>query len=205
MHVAVLTCDVVGSREFRRVPTQIALTLRKLNKRYKPALVAAFAVTLGDEFQGVLREINKSYRLYLEAQNTLEFPIYAGLGIGMAEASEDHYAPHMTGEAFTRSREALAAAKKKHRTFVARTGIENVDATVNALALAAQFIRSHHTNRQSSLANMLLFDPQLTSTELAKKLSISKSAVSQILKAAGFEALREIDHAIMVQFTVGKQ
>lgn len=112
MDVAVLTCDVIGSREIRRLPTQIALGLRKLNRHHRTALVAAFVVTLGDEFQGVIREINKSYRLYLEVQNALEVPIYAGLGIGMAEASEDNYAPHMTGEAFIRSREALTAAKR---------------------------------------------------------------------------------------------
>lgn len=77
-----------------------------------------------------------------------------------------------------------------------------MDSAVNALSLATQFIRSHHSKRQASLANSLLFDPQLTPTELAERLKISKAAVSQILKAAGFEALREIDNAIMQQLTI---
>ena len=196
VRAAVLTCDVVRSREFRGMPRRIASALQKLNERYRRALVAPIVITLGDEFQCVLKEINRSYDLYLEAEYVLKLPIYAGLGIGTAETGNNNYAPHMTGVAFVRSRNALNLAKLRGRRFVAQTGNNNLNVAINTLSIAVQYIRSLHTQRQASVVDHMLLNPRLSQTELSKKLGVSKSAVSQVLRAAGFEALNEVSLAM---------
>lgn len=201
MKAAVLTCDVVASRTIPRLPTRIASALHQFNRHNKNALFAGFVVTLGDEFQGVLREIEASYRIFLKLHNVLGLQLYAGLGVGMVESDQDNYAPHMTGQAFIRSREALTIAKKKHREFITRSGASEVDSTINSLTYASQFIRSRHKKAQAALTNALVEEPQLTVTELARKFHITKSAASQTLKTAGYEVLSEIYDALEEQLS----
>lgn len=193
---AVLTCDIMGSREIQGLPKLIARTLTKLNKKYADELIASFDVTLGDEFQGVLKRAVQAYPLHQDLRRSLGIPFYAGLGVGTVDLAVDSLAAHMTGVAFVRSRDALSEAKRQKREFVARTGSLNLDMGVNALALAAQYIRSHQTQRQREIVELLLRKPTLTQREVAALMKISPAAVSKTLRTAGFEPLQEILAAI---------
>jgi hypothetical protein len=191
---AVLTLDVVKSREMVDIPTKIHDRIQEINRRYRAQLFAPFVVTLGDEFQGVLEDIGIAFQIFLDVQRTL--PIYAGVGIGEVEKGLETSASHMTGEAFVRSRAALNSAKKRKRTFVVSIRDDYFDTTINALAFAAQFIRLKQTKRQKAVIDTFILEPDLAKWQLAHKLRVSGPAISKILKAGGFYALEEIQVTI---------
>lgn len=204
MLVTVITCDVIGSRKVQRVPRHIDHALSKLNTKHRTDLIARFAVTLGDEFQGVLRSSSQVYHIRMEIEQMLRLPIYAGVGIGKAETTNDSNSSHMTGEAFIRSREALNFAKKKKREFILTTGNEVIDVAINSLAQAAQFIKAKQTHRQSKTINLLLENPTITQRKLAAKMRVSPANISKTLKAAGYEPLQAVISAIEILLKEGQ-
>jgi len=191
---AVVTLDLIGSRDIDTLSTKIKNLLHEINRRYHAQLIAPFVVTLGDEFQGVLRSTSEVFHIFIDVQSVFE--IYAGVGTGKIDRSQDTYSPSMTGEAFVRSREAIHSAKDRRRTFVVSTGEVELDLVVNTLAYAAQFIRSEQTARQKSVIDSLLLDSNLKKSRLATKLKVSPQAISRILKGGGFYTTQEITTTI---------
>src|SRR5690349_16792283 len=60
-HCVALIGDIVRSRTLDasrryRVQQKLSMLLDELNKRYSSSLISSFVVTLGDEFQGLLKE-----------------------------------------------------------------------------------------------------------------------------------------------------
>jgi hypothetical protein len=198
---AVITFDVIKSRERTNVALTVQKAIQRINKRYWSQLLAPFVVTLGDEFQGVLKEHSLAFEVFLEIQTTL--PIYAGLGIGKIDEGNENYAPRMTGEAFVLSRESLNFAKKYNHTFFASTDNRKITIAVNALAFASQFIRSEQTERQKFVVDRLTVEPELSKKKLAHELRITAASVSSILSGGGFPALEQIRNAIRAILSEG--
>jgi hypothetical protein len=190
----VLTFDIMSSREKRNIPSYIRNLTITINKKYQSILFTPFVVTLGDEFQGVLSDRSQVFQIFLEVQKII--PIYAGVGMGEVESLKETPAPQMTGEAFVRSRKALNQAKEMKRTFMVSTGVDYLDTSVNALAFAAQFIRSKQSKRQMQVSDRFILDPEMPQWQLADELKISRPTVSKILKYGGFDTLDEIRLAI---------
>jgi DNA-binding MurR/RpiR family transcriptional regulator len=76
------------------------------------------------------------------------------------------------------------------------TGVDYLDTSVNALAFAAQFIRSKQSKRQMQVSDRFILDPEMPQWQLADELKISRPTVSKILKYGGFDTLDEIRLAI---------
>lgn len=187
----VITLD---QRASRRAPDRVSLMQRELNRLVRPAL--RFVRTAGDEMQGVVKTGDD---LAAVAARCLEDGgWWIGIGIGKTETSSGRTAREGRGPAFWNAREALRRAHKQKagtpgpvavvadQRFVA----ENLEAALSALA----FIVMRRTARQREAVALARKAPGLRA--VADPLGISASAVSQLLRAAGFEEQNRLEGLI---------
>ncbi|WP_315110086.1 SatD family protein [Clostridium intestinale] len=118
MNFITMVCDLKNSRTLsNRDEIQYILidTLKKCNLTFKPYIVSPFIITLGDEWQGLLKENTP----YLDIINFFksELPdyidFYTGLGIG--DISINNYeltVNQLDGPSFHLARKAIKYAKK---------------------------------------------------------------------------------------------
>lgn len=120
---SVINMDIMNSRDIKDrevVQNKIKLYLKSISEKYKSILVSPITMTLGDEWQIVLKDISESYNVFKEIQLFLkkdEIRCYGGLGIGTIKTSISYDTREMDGEAFIFAREALDIAKTSTRFY----------------------------------------------------------------------------------------
>ena len=122
MICSVINMDIVNSRENNnRIQIQniIKNYLNTLSNRYKKDLLSPITITLGDEWQIVLKNISKSYTIITEINeflNDYNIKTYSGIGIGSISTEVYSNSSNMDGEAFINARNAINIAKKSGDT-----------------------------------------------------------------------------------------
>jgi hypothetical protein len=189
--------DAVASRRLARAArTQLQSGLRdslqEVNRRWRRVIAARFAVTLGDQFQGLLTgagalwEITHWLRV---AVPQVDWVMAAGRG--PIHTPLARVAPEVDGPCFHRAREALETARRR-RFLLAfggfGRGLEGLTEYYSALYWG-------WTPRQRRTASVLRM---VAPAEAAEVLGIGRSAVSHLarrmawrLVAAGDEAFRQ--------------
>lgn len=120
---SVINIDIVNSRNLKNrgeVQNTIKKYLNDLNKSYKNILLAPITLTLGDEWQIVLKKPLESYNMLKIIQvflRNIDIEIYAGIGIGDITTEISNDTREMDGSAFVFAREALNIAKDKKGIF----------------------------------------------------------------------------------------
>lgn len=146
-----------------------------------PAVTLAFERTVGDEVQGVLADADGA----VEAVGRVLRLGGWNVGIGLGEVDEP--LPRSTregrGTAYLRAREAVTRAKAApHRlTVVGAPGDPDAEALETVLGLWAGLLE-HRSARGWEVHDLL--NEGLTHAEVASRLGISASAVSQRAQAA---------------------
>lgn len=122
MICSVINMDIVNSRGINnRVQIQniIKNYLNTLSNKYKKELLSPITITLGDEWQIVLKDISKSYTIITEVNeflNNYHIKTYSGIGIGSISTEIYNNSSNMDGEAFINARNAINIAKKSGDT-----------------------------------------------------------------------------------------
>lgn len=183
MSYCVITADVNRSREIperKLLQNQILEALKEANRHFKKHLVAEFAITLGDEWQGVLKDISQSYKIVSYFQEEL-YPISVSFGVGEGEIATEisRRSVEMDGEVFRRSREALNRAKKKSRIFYITNS--STDRLLNTTFQLLQILQDSWTKRQYQ--KIMLYKELQREKLVADKLRISQQDVNQALSA----------------------
>ena len=120
---SVMNIDIIDSRKIiNREVFQKALKvyLKELSDEYTSILVAPITITLGDEWQVVLREVKESYNVYMaikEYLNAQGLGCYCGIGIGTISTDEAMDTREMDGQAFILAREGLNIAKRNKKAY----------------------------------------------------------------------------------------
>jgi DNA-binding transcriptional ArsR family regulator len=183
--------DVVGSR---RAPDRAGLQdrlgagLRDVNAGFAGEVAAEFVLTVGDEFQGLLGSALQLDKI-LATLRAHAFPaeLRLGLGIGNLDTPLRPQALGMDGPCFHRAREAVERAAEHGTPIEVETGAQSAAMEIYALLMGHQ--RSRWTQRQREVVD--LSTSGMEGQEIAAYLSISPSAVSQHLTAAGAAAFRQ--------------
>jgi hypothetical protein len=183
--------DVVGSRsadDRSGLQDQLGGGLRDVNTTFDEQIAAKFVLTVGDEFQGLLSAAG-SLDLILATMRMHAFPaeLRFGVGIGALETALRSQAIGMDGRCFHNAREAIERATER-RTPV-EVQADGPDAPFEIYSLLYGVIRSRWTTRQREVVD--LSASGLEGREVAEYLSITPSAVSQHLRAAGAKELRK--------------
>lgn len=194
----VIIGDIRKSRELGnrgQVQEDFQRALDAINAEFAEHITAKFIITIGDEFQGVLTSLEKSYDVCVRVEDLLH-PVRFAFGIGFGEITTalNDIALGMDGPAFHRARQALETAKRDGRWIIYDTALETFDTLANALLALLHNVRESWTDRQREIVFLL---SQLgTHQKVAEKLGVARSAVTQSLTAANWGAFAEAQESL---------
>jgi len=187
MAYCVITADVKGSRDVEdraALQKRLKSAMDRVNSEFAPHVVVPFSITIGDEWQGVLKSVGESYSVKLAFERLLEgVPIVFGIGEGGIATPLAERSAEMDGEAFHRSRQALETAKTEGRPIAFCTVDAEADKLLNALCAALELVSRHWTDKQRKV--VALFREYGHQRKVSELLGVTESHVSQTLSGAG--------------------
>ena len=192
-----LIADVIDSKMVQErldLQKQVEKTLQKINELFKDCLASAFTLTLGDEFQALLKVDAPIFQIIDTLRSELK-PTQLRFGIGLGEivtAIDPLQSVGADGPAYWNARGAINFVHQKNdygnTQIYFSSGKENQDYFVNALIASGEAIRSSWRDSQEEiLLNLLkrsVYSESFSQQDLAQSLSINPSALSKRLKSS---------------------
>ncbi|QUI25540.1 hypothetical protein HZI73_26030 [Vallitalea pronyensis] len=120
MIYSVINIDMVNSRKLSQrltIQDELLEMVDDFNKEYTSLLLSPMTLTLGDEWQAVLKKPEKTYFIIDQLQQVFKkahINIYAGVGIGEISTAIYSDTRKMDGECFILAREAIKIVKNKN-------------------------------------------------------------------------------------------
>ena len=192
-----LIADVIDSKIVQErfdLQKQLETTLQKINELFKDSLASAFTLTLGDEFQALLKVDAPIFQIIDTLRSELK-PTQLRFGIGLGEivtAIDPLQSVGADGPAYWNARAAINFVHQKNdygsTQIYFSSGKENQDFFVNALIASGEAIRSGWRDSQEEiLLNLLkrsVYSESFSQQDLAQSLAINPSALSKRLKSS---------------------
>lgn len=161
-----------------------------LNQTYRKSLLSRFAITLGDEFQGLLRSATPIPDLLWDLDNRFsDRRLRVGLGFGLLDTPLQKQALNIDGPALHFARAAIETSAQERSFGGVFLGFGEWDSVLNGFARILSFHRSRLTAQQLKIAELLLLGR--SQSEAAHELRISRQAVSKQTLAIGWRAYSE--------------
>ena len=189
----VLIADLIGSRNIQeRGALQITLgkTLERLNRR-NPDVVSPYTLTLGDEFQVVLKRANHLFHDITSLLAAIH-PQLARFSIAVGDIStplNPKQAIGMDGPAFYLARDELEALKKGHGLFKISGISPDCRQLVNlSLNLIAHDVRKWKHTRIQVLDRLYAHIPV---SEIAQALQLSEKTIYKTIDVGELEQVME--------------
>lgn len=190
-----LIADMVKSREL--VPRHRPAVQQRfqdlvsfLNQKYKKSLLSKFAITLGDEFQGLLRSAAPIPDLLWDLDSRFsDRRLRVGLGFGMLDTPLQKEALNIDGPALHFARAAIETAAQDRSFGGVFLGFGEWDSVLNGFARILSFHRSTLTTQQLKIAELLRLGR--SQSDAAHELRITRQAVSKQALAIGWHAYSE--------------
>ena len=192
-----LIADVIDSKMVQErldLQKQVEKTLQKMNELFGDYLASRFTLTLGDEFQALLKVDAPIFQIIDTLRSELT-PTQLRFGIGLGEivtAIDPLQSVGADGPAYWNARAAINFVHQKNdygnTQIYFSSGKENQDFFVNALIASGEAIRSGWRDSQEEiLLNLLkrsVYSESFSQQDLAQSLSINPSALSKRLKSS---------------------
>jgi hypothetical protein len=191
----VLIGDIRGSRDLHDWPTvfgNLENALREVNGEFSDDIVVGFGPTVGDEFQGALRDARRAYAVYVHVKGRVPAAIYCGIGIGDVEKPLGGDVG-MRGTAFYRARDALEFCKSRKRNVIVRSSEQGglADETLNTLLHFIQSLEDSWTERQREVLGYYRLHPDHTYEQLGDHFGIARQSIRDIVSAGDWELISE--------------
>ena len=192
-----LIADVIDSKMVQErfdLQKQLEKTLQKINELFKNCLASAFTLTLGDEFQALLKVEAPVFQIIDTLRSELK-PTQLRFGIGLGEILTDIdplQSIGADGPAYWNARSAINLVHQKNdygnTQIYFSSGKEKQDFFVNALIASGEAIRSGWRGSQEEILLDLLkrcvYSENFSQQDLAQSLAINPSALSKRLKSS---------------------
>lgn len=195
-------CAIIGDINKSRSLQRRAQTQKKfkkavatINKEFKDDIASKFLITLGDEFQGLLRTPLHNYQLICRFQELME-PVSFTFGVGIGTLStplNTKEAIGMDGECFYRARNAIQRAKKEKKKLVYDFDDPAV-MLVNAIVVSVDAHGKLLNTTQQKIVQ--LRNKGMTQRAIAQKLRITKQAVSKAISTTMIKEMEESVEAL---------
>ena len=190
---AIITGDIINSQE-----TDSENWLPKLKELLGKwgKTPTDWEVYRGDEFQ-LKCSIDAVFWKALSIKSLIKqfenLDVRIAIGIGEEQYSSEKIT-ESNGTAYVNSGRLLNEIKNEGKTFAIKTPNEGINADFNILFKWSSLDFDSWTVAVSEIVHLLMMDKNLTQDELAKKLNISQSSVSQRIKRANFDLILETDY-----------
>jgi len=197
MYCAVIG-DIIRSKEIKkRMATQNKLekALQKINRKYGSCIASNFAITMGDEFQGLLKDIGNLISII----EIIKFELYPvkirfGVGIGQIYTKINKNIPlGADGPAYHNARKMIEDIRKIEKSkmrhaldikIYSDNELSNIDLINVSLSLCS-FMESKWTRRQREIIYEFLMHEDNQSS-IAERLGVTQSTIQRSLKSSGF-------------------
>lgn len=192
--------DLSGSRDLdreRRREVQERLTglLEELNADVEDALLARFTVTLGDEFQGLLRRPEAIVEVLWRLRRELpSLRLWTGVGRGELDTPLKEQAIGMDGPAFHHARRAVERAREERVHGGVFVGFDADDEVLTGLARLLDHHRHALTAPQLEAADQVRAGRK--QSEIADEFGVTRQAISKRLKSAAWDVYRTGEDAL---------
>ena len=165
-----------------------------LNKKYAKHILARFVITLGDEFQGLLRSATPVPDLLWDIDCRFsDRRLRVGLGFGLLDTPLQKEALNIDGPALHFARAAIELAAEKRSYGGVFLGFADMDTVLNGIARILSFHRSRLTAQQLKIAELLR--QGRSQSDVARELQIFQQAVSKQVIAFGWWPYTEAESA----------
>ena len=192
-----LIADVIDSKMVQErfdLQKQLEETLQTMNELFGEFLASNFTLTLGDEFQGLLKVDAPVFQIIDTLRSELT-PTQLRFGIGLGEIVTDIdplQSIGADGPAYWNARAAINLVHQKNdygnTQIYFSSGKEKQDFFVNALIASGEAIRSGWRGSQEEILLDLLkrcvYSENFSQQDLAQSLAINPSALSKRLKSS---------------------
>lgn len=118
-----MICDIKNSQQLENrqaVQYQLIEMLKETNNRFSTDIAAPFLITIGDEWQGLLKkqcDYSSILSFFHEKMASIDF--YCGIGIGDITITDfDLTVNQLDGPSFYKARRAIRLAKRFNYTIV---------------------------------------------------------------------------------------
>ena len=192
-----LIADVIDSKMVQarfNLQKQLEETLQKMNGFFADYLASCFTLTLGDEFQALLKMNAPVFQIIDTLRSELS-PTQLRFGIGLGEivtAIDPLQSIGADGPAYWNARAAINLVHQKNdygnTQIYFSSGNDSQDLLVNALIASGEAIRSSWRDSQEEILLDLLkrsvYSETFSQQDLAQSLAINPSALSKRLKSS---------------------
>ena len=192
-----LIADVIDSKMVQErfdLQKQLEKTLQTMNELFGEFLASSFTLTLGDEFQALLKVDAPVFQIIDTLRSELT-PTQLRFGIGLGEILTDIdplQSIGADGPAYWNARAAINLVHQKNdygnTQIYFSCGKEKQDFFVNALIASGEAIRSGWRGSQEEILLDLLkrcvYSENFSQQDLAQSLAINPSALSKRLKSS---------------------
>ena len=192
-----LIADVIDSKMVQErfdLQKQVEKTLQTMNELFGEFIASNFTLTLGDEFQGLLKVDAPVFQIIDTLRSELT-PTQLRFGIGLGEIVTDIdplQSIGADGPAYWNARAAINLVHQKNdygnTQIYFSSGKEKQDFFVNALIASGEAIRSGWRGSQEEILLDLLkrcvYSENFSQQDLAQSLAINPSALSKRLKSS---------------------
>lgn len=118
-------CDIIGSRKLDQVSVidNFKKCTKYINQKYSNALLSPLTITLGDEFQGIVKKLDDTVKILIDLEefiieNNLNIKLRYVVNYGNIETKiNDKIAYEMLGEGLTNARTIINNMKKSSIRF----------------------------------------------------------------------------------------
>ena len=192
-----LIADVIDSKMVEErfdLQKQLEKTLQTMNELFGDYLASCFTLTLGDEFQALLKVDAPVFQIIDTLRSELS-PTQLRFGIGLGEivtAIDPLQSIGADGPAYWNARAAINLVHQKNdygnTQIYFSSGNDSKDLLVNALIASGEAIRSGWRGSQEEILLDLLkrfvYSENFSQQDLAQSLDINPSALSKRLKSS---------------------
>lgn len=195
--------DMIGSKKIvdrNEVQIKLRNQLSAINEKYRDDIASKFMITLGDEFQGLLKCGRNAMNIISEIELAmLPVKLRFGIGIGMMDTEINAEIPlGADGPAYHKARKMINELKNKEKHYkenhsnimIASESDEHIDILLNSILSLSSTLKSKWTKRQTEIINCYL-NSGSNQYKTAEKLSITQSSVNKALVNSSFYSYKK--------------
>ena len=195
--------DIKDSRKLSdrgKVQEQLKQCLDQINDTFDSEIASAFIITLGDEFQGLLKKEDHVMDMIDRIVCDMA-PVRIRFGVGMGRITTQ-INPEMSigadGPAYHKAREAIEQLKQnehKNRKYtpnirIGTEGHENIAEMLNSILSLVDLTEQRRSARQKEIIKTF-YEHQESQKACAVELGIAQSSVQRALMAGNYYACRD--------------